>query len=112
MVRKTLDAHIEITPDIAGGKPRIAGHRIRVQDVAIWHEELRMSVEEIAREYDLSRADVHAALAYYHDHRQEIDKDIADAEAFIEAMRKQYPSLLAEKLKGKPDAGADPNLHR
>lgn len=35
MATKTLDEHIEVTPGIAGGKPRIAGHRITVQDVAI-----------------------------------------------------------------------------
>jgi len=37
-----LDEHIEITPGVAGGKPRIAGRRITVQNVAIWHE--RMSI--------------------------------------------------------------------
>jgi len=30
--------HIEITPGICGGKPRIAGHRIKVQNIVIWHE--------------------------------------------------------------------------
>lgn len=38
MVTKTLEGHIEITNDIAGGKPRIAGHRITVQNIVIWHE--------------------------------------------------------------------------
>jgi uncharacterized protein (DUF433 family) len=38
MVTTALDRHIEIDPEIAGGKPRIAGHRITVQDVVIWHE--------------------------------------------------------------------------
>lgn len=28
--------HIQIIPGVCGGKLRIAGHRIRVQDVAIW----------------------------------------------------------------------------
>ncbi|MFM7712003.1 MAG: DUF433 domain-containing protein, partial [Microcystis sp.] len=28
----TLINHIEITPETCGGKPRIAGHRIKVQD--------------------------------------------------------------------------------
>jgi len=63
--------------------------------VAIWHEEMRMAAAEIAKEYDLSLADVHAALAYYHDHRQEIDKDIADADAFVEAMKQRYPSRVS-----------------
>lgn len=54
---KTLDAHIELTPGIAGGKPRIAGHRITGQDVVIWNERLGKSIEEIAAEYDLSLAE-------------------------------------------------------
>jgi len=77
MVRKTLDAHIEITP----ASPEVNAHRWPSNQgsrmLAIWHEEMRMAAAEIAKEYDLSLADVHAALAYYHDHRQEIDKDIA-----------------------------------
>jgi uncharacterized protein (DUF433 family) len=32
MLTKTLDAHIEVTSGIVGGKPRIAGHRITVQN--------------------------------------------------------------------------------
>ena len=101
MVRKTLDAHIEVTPGVVGGKPRIAGHRIKVQHVAIWHEQLHMTPQEIAKEYGLTLVEVHAALAYYYDHREEIDKDIAEDDAFVEEMRKRTPSKLAEKLKGK-----------
>ena len=36
--------HIAVTPGIVGGKPRIAGHRITVQNVAIWHERIQKSV--------------------------------------------------------------------
>lgn len=38
-----ISKHIEITPGICGGKPRIVGHRIKVQDIVIWHE--RMGVK-------------------------------------------------------------------
>jgi uncharacterized protein (DUF433 family) len=93
-----LDRHIEITPGIAGGKPRIAGHRITVDDVAVWHERLGMSVDEIASEYDLTPADIHAALAYYFDHREEIDASIAASQAFAEALRKRTPSKLRQRL--------------
>jgi uncharacterized protein (DUF433 family) len=72
-----LDEHIEVTPDIASGKPRIRGHRVTVQDIAIWHERLGKSADEIASEYDLTLGDVHAALAYYFDHREEIDARMA-----------------------------------
>ena len=33
-------------PGTVGGKPRIAGRRITVADVAIWHEQMKMPVEE------------------------------------------------------------------
>jgi uncharacterized protein (DUF433 family) len=58
MTTRKLDEHIDITPGVAGGKPRIAGRRITVQNVAIWHERMGKSADEIATEYDLTRADV------------------------------------------------------
>jgi uncharacterized protein (DUF433 family) len=99
MVVRSIDEHIEITPGIAGGKPRIIGRRIKVQDIAIWHERLGMSADEIAEEHDLSLADIHAALTYYFDHRSDIDRDIAEGEAFVEALRARTPSKVAQKLK-------------
>jgi uncharacterized protein (DUF433 family) len=80
----TIASHIEITPDTCGGKPRIVGHRIRVQDVALWTEEGR-SADEIVSDFpQLSLSDVYAALAFYHDHREEIDKDIRDDREFFD----------------------------
>jgi len=95
---KTLDSHIEITPGTCGGKPRIAGRRITVQNIAIWHERMGMGVDEIASEYDLSLADVYAALAYYFDHREAIDRNILEEEAFVKEYRRKTPSVLPEKL--------------
>jgi uncharacterized protein (DUF433 family) len=97
--------HIEITPGIAGGKPRIAGHRITVQDVAIWHERMGKSADEIAAEYDLTLADVYAALAYYFDHRAEIDRSIEEGNAFAEALRQRTPSKVRQKLQGRQGNG-------
>jgi uncharacterized protein (DUF433 family) len=53
---RTLDQHIEVTPGVAGEKPRIAGHRITVQDIVIWHDRRGKSADEIAAEYDLALA--------------------------------------------------------
>ena len=77
-VADPVSGHIEISPGVVGGKPRIAGRRITVQNIAVWHERLGMSPGEIASEYDLTLADVFAALAYYFDHRESIDQDIRD----------------------------------
>jgi uncharacterized protein (DUF433 family) len=108
MTAKTLDQHIEITPGVAGGKPRIAGHRITVQNVVVWHERLGKGADEIASDYDLSLADGYAALAYYFDHRAEIDRSIAEGEAFAEALRQRTPSKVRQKLQQRQsDAAAD-----
>lgn len=89
---QALDQRIEVTPGVAGGKPRIAGHRITVQNVAIWHEWMGNTADEIATEYDLTLADVYAALAYYYAHQEEIDRSIRESERFVEALRTRIPS--------------------
>jgi uncharacterized protein (DUF433 family) len=95
--RITLNQHIVMTPGVAGGKPRIAGHRITVQSIAIWHEWLGWSADEIAAEFDLSLSSVYAALSYYYDHQAEIDAVIHDDEQFITQLRKSIPSKVAAK---------------
>jgi uncharacterized protein (DUF433 family) len=99
--------HIIATPGVCGGKPRIAGHRIRVQDVALWHERLGYPVVEIVARYpQLTPAEVHAALAYYYDHRAAIQQDIRDAEALVATLKAHIPSKLCQKLNAR-DAGPD-----
>ena len=84
--------YIEITPGVCGGKPRIAGHRIKVQHVAVWHERLGKTAQQIVAEYPtLTLAEVHAALAYYYDHREQIDADIRAGEEFAEQLQPAPP---------------------
>lgn len=75
-IKPVLDRHIAVTPGVVGGKPHIVGHRITVQNIVIWHERMGLSADEIATEYNLTLADICAALAYYYDHRAEIDAEI------------------------------------
>ena len=96
---KTLDEHIETTPQVSGGRPRIAGRRITVQDIVIWHERLGRSPDEIALDHDVTLADVHAALAYYFDHRDEIERHVAEDRAFADVLRQQIPSKLTDRLR-------------
>ena len=95
-----IRSHVEIVEGAGGPKARIAGHRIRVQDVVIWHERLRMSADEIVNTYPtITMADVYGALAYYWDNKDEIDRKIADDEAYVAEQRRTHVSLLEEKLK-------------
>ena len=48
--------------------------------MAIWHERMGMSPDEIVSEYpSITLAEVHAALAYYYENRERIDADIEAA---------------------------------
>ena len=95
-----LADRIVMTPEVRGGKPRIAGHRITVADVAICYERMGMSPDEIVSEYpSITLSDVHAALAYYFDHRDDVDREIRDGEEFAEKLRAGAPSVF-EELKG------------
>ena len=97
-----------MAPGVCGGKPRIAGHRIRVQDVVAWHERLGQSPDEIvARFPQLTLSDVHAALAYYFDHRAEIRRQIAEDKAFGDELRARTQSKLTDRT-GYEDASSDP----
>jgi uncharacterized protein (DUF433 family) len=106
-----LREHIVQTPDTCGGKPRIAGSRIRIKDVVIWHDREGMSPEEIVSDYPhLTLADIYAALAYYHDHREEIDAELVADQAWYEEQTAKSPSLLQDKFEQlkATDAKDDP----
>jgi uncharacterized protein (DUF433 family) len=99
----TAFEHIISTPEVAGGKPHIAGRRITVPQIVVWHEQMGYSVDEIATLYDLTLSEIYSALAYYYDHKAEIDRILADSEAFAETLRQKTPSLLAQKLYERAD---------
>ena len=80
-----LDAMIVRSQDTLNGKPRISGHRIGVHRVAGWWK-LGLSIEEIGQRLPtLAPAEIHAALAYYHLRREEIEGYLQEEK---EAMRK------------------------
>ncbi len=91
--------HIEISSDVRSEKPRITDTRIAVEDVAMMHLKLGYSLVEIAGKYDLSLASVYGAMAYYFDHRDEIDRRAAEENELVEVLKQNHPSRLQEKLR-------------
>ena len=88
-VRRRKSVRIVSTPGTCGGKPRIDGHRIKVEHIAVCYERMGMSPDEIVTSHPtITLAQVHAALAYYYDHKQEIDADIEEGERFVEELRR------------------------
>jgi uncharacterized protein (DUF433 family) len=96
-----LTQHIVSTPGTVGGKPRIAGSRIRVLDIVVWHEKRGLSPDQIVDLYpELSLADVHAALAYYFDNRNEIESEFQREETVIAEAKARYASKVRQNTGG------------
>ena len=91
--------HIELRDGPGGLRLRIAGKNILVRAIVSWHQILGLSPEEISAEYELTLAEVHGALAYYYDHRDEVDTMIRTDEQFVSEMKQKSPSLLAAKIR-------------
>jgi len=90
---------ISRTPGVCGGKACIAGHRVRVVDIMEWHEHQGMTADEIVSHIPtISLGDVHAALAYYFDHMEEIQEDMRAERAFAEESRRNHSSLVEDRL--------------
>lgn len=91
-MQTALDQHITINPGVLGGKPCIAGRRIAVEHVVVWHLREKRSVEEIARTYDLTPASIYAALTYYYDHQEDLDRKMTEDQAAVEHLRQAAQS--------------------
>jgi len=60
-------------PAIRGGQPIIGGTNVRLIDVIASYLYRGLSVEELAVNFALDLGQAHAALAYYYQHKAEID---------------------------------------
>jgi uncharacterized protein (DUF433 family) len=91
----TVYAHITKDPDVCGGKACVDGTRIRVMDiVALEHEGYVPEKMLNVFAAPLTLGQVHAALAYYYDHEDEIDASFTEAhEDAIESERKRTEFL-------------------
>jgi len=92
--------HIELRPSaIHGQKACIAGTRISVQDIYVWHELMGKSPDQIVLEYPfLTMAQVHSALAYYYEHADEIRQQVKQGRDEAERIKAANPSKLPINL--------------
>jgi uncharacterized protein (DUF433 family) len=98
------------------GVARIAGTRSKVRHIAV-DTMNGLSPQQIHEAYPhLSLAQIHAALAYYYDHKDQIDAEIEVGARFADEMRAKHPNrytreeLVAkwqEKFPGRPLPGED-----
>ena len=94
--------HIELAAD---GVAVIAGTRTKVVEVVLDRLAHHWDADEIQRQHPhLSLAQIYAALSYYHDHREEIDREIEERLERVERIAaSQPPSVVRAKLQMRGD---------
>ncbi len=76
--------YIELVDDGLGGiEPVIAGKKITVHEIASMVAIGGSPVEWVVENFDLTPAQIHAALSYYYDHQEQIDREIREADEYV-----------------------------
>jgi len=82
--------------DICGGSPIIRGTRTRVIDIAIENGMLGHSPDEIISSHPhLNLPQVHDALSFYYENRDELDQKAERDQEFVAHLKKKIPSKLS-----------------
>jgi uncharacterized protein (DUF433 family) len=91
--------HIEIRE----GKPRITGTRIRVHDIANTYVHAKQSVEWIVENFEVTPAQIYAALSYYYDHQEQIDREIREGDELAREAGGDLLAIIRARSQKKQD---------
>jgi uncharacterized protein (DUF433 family) len=106
-VKKIKHPYITINKKVRGGEPVITGTGIRVLDIAIRYEIMGMTPDDIMVGYPhLNLPQIHDALSYYYEHKEEIDRKWQKAMKSVKTLKNLCPSVLEKKI------GKVKNLYR
>jgi len=97
---KHVYAHITKDPEVCGGKACIDGTRIRVMDIVCLLEEgntPEQMLNVFATAVPLTLSQVHAALTYYYDHKDEIEASFAEDEKIVAEHDRKRAEYLSRR---------------
>jgi len=88
----------------------LVGSRAKVYQIAVDHVHNRLTPEQIHDQYPhLPLAQIHSALAFYYDHRQEIDADIERRKRDVDQMQVEAEDQFTRAASGAPPAARHDN---
>lgn len=97
--KKVQHPYVTIDPRTGKDNPVVKETRIKVMDIALRYELLGMTPDQIVEQFPhLTLAQVHDALSYYYEHKNELDRADRKDQAVLEELRRLYPSKLKTKL--------------
>jgi uncharacterized protein (DUF433 family) len=107
VIKQTKHPYITRNKKIRGGAPVVSGTAIRVLDIVIRYEIMGQSPEDVIVALpQINLPQVHDALSYYYEHKNDIDRAWKAAIRDTDGMKKEHASILEKKL------GKIKNIHR
>jgi uncharacterized protein (DUF433 family) len=87
-------------PEIQDGQPMVADRHIRVIDIVASHLFRGLTATEVATNFKLNLGQVYAALAYYYQHKPELDETMRSnaeqAEIYLRQLEEQGKLIRRE----------------
>lgn len=101
--QKTSYEHVSLNQ---AGVPCIAGTNTKVVELVLNKLAYGWSPEELHFQHPhLSLGQIYSALAYYHDHKEMMDRDIQRRQEKVEQIRKKQPeSAFKSRVKSRHNA--------
>ena len=95
----TIYPHVEMI----AGRPFIQDKKVRVTEIVLDWLAYHWDAEQIQRHHPyLSMAEIHAAFVYYFDHKEELDRQIAEELEEVDRIQAQTQNpVLQAKLRAK-----------
>jgi uncharacterized protein (DUF433 family) len=85
----------------------IAGTRITAHDIAVMHVMNNSPVKWIAENYDITPAQIYAALSYYYDHKEQIDREIREGDELAREVGTPLSEVIARMKARLKDQDAE-----
>jgi uncharacterized protein (DUF433 family) len=80
---------IATNPQVRSGRPYILGTTLTVADIITAKIYQALDTDGVADYFEIPLQHVHAALAYYYEHKAEIDEDIKHRRELADEMREK-----------------------
>ena len=93
-----MHPYVQVDSRVCNGSPVIAGTRVRVVDVVVEYEYMNCTPDDIVNAHPhLKLEQVHDALSYYYEHRDEMDKKIREDEKFVRKLRRAQKAVTEHR---------------
>jgi uncharacterized protein (DUF433 family) len=97
MQKQVLHPYVTVDRRISKGSPVIVGTRTRIVDIALEYEYLGSTPDEIVDAHPyLTLPQVHDALSFYYEHREELDREIRERKEKVENIRRNLTHETAD----------------